>query len=145
MPEEVWPWLAQMGATRGGWYSYDAIDNGGCPSATRVRPELQHLGVGMVFPAVPGVTEGFTLLSFEVDRHLLLGWRAPSGELLVTWAFVLREMEGGATRLIVRARGAKAYPFYGMPRWLGRRIIPFGHFVMQRRQLLGIASRAEAL
>jgi len=142
---DVWPWLAQMGATRGGWYSYDAIDNGGYPSAARIIPELQHLAVGMVFPALPGIHEGFLLLAYEANRHLVLGWRSPSGELLATWAFVLREVEGGSTRLIVRVRGAQGYPFYGMPRWLGRRIIPLGHFVMQRKQLLGIAARAEAL
>jgi hypothetical protein len=35
-PERVWPWIAQMGAGRGGWYSWDAIDNGGAPSATGI-------------------------------------------------------------------------------------------------------------
>ena len=143
--EAVWPWLAQMGATRGGWYSYDAIDNGGHPSAARIIPELQHLAVGMVFPALPAIHDGFILLAFEANRHLILGWRSPSGELLVTWAFVLREIQGGSTRLIVRARAGQAYPFYGMPAWLGRRAIPVGHFVMQRKQLCGIAARAEAL
>ena len=28
-PEQVWPWIAQMGAGRAGWYSWDLIDNGG--------------------------------------------------------------------------------------------------------------------
>jgi hypothetical protein len=28
-PRDVWPWLAQMGAGRAGWYSYDRLDNGG--------------------------------------------------------------------------------------------------------------------
>lgn len=143
-PEDVWPWLAQMGATRAGWYSYDAIDNGGHPSATRVVPELQHLAPGMVFPALPGIHEGFILLEYDARRHLVLGWRSASGELLVTWSFVLRGIEGGSTRLIVRGRGGQAYPFYGMPAWLGRHVVPFGHFVMQRKQLLGIAARAEA-
>src|SRR5208337_2491441 len=27
-PRDVWPWLAQMGSGRAGWYSYDFIDNG---------------------------------------------------------------------------------------------------------------------
>jgi len=142
---DVWPWLAQMGATRGGWYSYDALDNGGHPSAHRVIPELQYLAIGMVFPALPAVSDGFILLDFETHRHLLLGWRTPAGELLVTWAFVLREMENGSTRLIVRARGSQGYSFHSMPSWLSRRFIPFVHFVMERRQMLGIAARAEAL
>jgi len=40
-PDQAWPWIAQMGAGRAGWYSWDAIDNGGTPSARRVVPELQ--------------------------------------------------------------------------------------------------------
>jgi hypothetical protein len=143
-PRDVWPWLAQMGAgSRAGWYSYDVIDNGGQPSAGRVVPELQPLTVGMVFPALPSATDGFVLLSYERERSLVLGWRSPNGAPLVTWAFVLREMEKGATRLIVRARGGPGYQFHAMPSWLAKRIVPFGHFVMQRKQLLGIAWRAE--
>ena len=26
-PEEIWPWLVQIGCKRAGWYSYDWIDN----------------------------------------------------------------------------------------------------------------------
>jgi len=40
-PERVWPWIAEMGAGRAGWYSWDAIDNGGAPISTRIVPELQ--------------------------------------------------------------------------------------------------------
>ncbi|HET6922694.1 MAG TPA: hypothetical protein VFI16_06060, partial [Anaeromyxobacteraceae bacterium] len=32
-PRTVWPWLAQMGAGRAGWYSCDILDNGGRRSA----------------------------------------------------------------------------------------------------------------
>jgi hypothetical protein len=39
--ERVWPWLAQMGAGRAGWYSYDWIDNGGHPSANAILPAYQ--------------------------------------------------------------------------------------------------------
>ena len=132
-----------MGAGRAGWYSYDVIDNGGRCSAFRIVPELQHLTVGMVFPALPGATDGFVLHSYEPERSLVLGWQSPDGAPLVTWAFVLREMEKGATRLVVRARGGAGYQFHAMPWWLAKRIVPFGHFVMQRKQLLGIALRAE--
>jgi hypothetical protein len=51
-PDQVWPWIAQMGAGRGGWYSWDRIDNGGTPSAMRVVPELQTVVPGDVMPAV---------------------------------------------------------------------------------------------
>src|SRR5688572_26132924 len=35
-PEQVGPWIAQMGSGRAGWYSWDAIDNGGRPSSTSI-------------------------------------------------------------------------------------------------------------
>lgn len=142
-PREVWPWLAQMGAgSRAGWYSYDFLDNGRQPSARHIVPELQSLTVGMVFPAVPGATDGFTLLAFEPERFLVLGWLSPDRSPLVTWAFVLRELAGG-TRLIVRARGGPAYAFHGLSPWISQRVIRLVHFVMQRKQLIGIADRAE--
>ena len=53
-PDSVWRWLVQMGAGRAGWYSYDWIDNGGRPSATKIVPELQHLAVGDIMPALAG-------------------------------------------------------------------------------------------
>jgi hypothetical protein len=143
-PEQVWPWLAQMGAgSRAGWYSYDFIDNGRRRSARRIAPELQRLTVGMTFPALPGATEGFTLVAYELGRSLVLGWRAPDGSYLTTWAFVLEKTPQGWTRLVVRARGGPGYQFHGLPWWVLRNIVPPGHFLMQRKQLLGIARRAE--
>jgi hypothetical protein len=133
-----------MGAgSRAGWYSYDFLDNGRRPSAARIVPELQHLAVGMTCPALPGMTEGFMVLASEPERFLILGWLSPQGRPLVTWTFVLEEVEPGSTRLIVRARGGPGYHFHGLPWWLTRRIVPVVHFITQRKQLLGIASRAE--
>jgi len=101
-PREVWPWLAQMGAGRGGWYSYDRLDNGGEHSAIRIIPQFQHLTRDMIFPALPGAIDGFTVASFEPEQFLVLGWKAPDGSWLVTWTFVLQILRDGATRLIVR-------------------------------------------
>jgi hypothetical protein len=140
---DVWPWLAQMGAgARAGWYSYDFFDNGCRPSVSHIVPELQSLRVGMVFPALPGATEAFTLLSYQPERFLVLGWRSPEGLPLATWAFVLEQRQQ-TTRLLVRARGAADYSFHGLPRWLSRYVIRLVHFMMQRKQLLEIAERVE--
>jgi len=142
-PRDVWPWLVQMGAgSRGGWYSYDWLDNGRRPSASRIVPALQHPAVGDIFPAMPGMTEGFTLLAIEPERTLMLGWLAPDGTPEVTWTFVLDEVTPGVTRLLVRARGGPGYRFHGLPLMLTRVVVRVVHFIMQRKQLLGIASRA---
>jgi uncharacterized protein YndB with AHSA1/START domain len=144
-PHEVWPWLVQMGAGRAGWYSYDFIDNGRRPSARRIVPELQHAEVGATFPAMPGITDGFTVLQVDPGRSLVLGWVPPGRSApMTTWAFVLEETDAGSTRLIVRARGASDYqPPFGLPRWTTSTLVRWGHGVMQRKQLLGIAERAE--
>lgn len=144
-PEQVWPWLAQMGAGRAGWYSYDAIDNGGKRSAERIIPELQTIEVGYLFPWLPGASEGFILLACEPGHALVLGAPAPDGSTIVTWAFVLEARTDGTSRLIVRARGSRAYRLHGLPEWVTRWLVPPGHFVMQRKQLLGIARRAELM
>jgi membrane protease YdiL (CAAX protease family) len=144
-PRSVWPWLAQMGAgSRAGWYSYDFLDNGRRPSARRIVPELQQVTEGMIFPALPGMTEGFTVLACAPERSLILGWILADGTPMTTWAFVLEARNDDSTRLVVRARAGAGYEFHGLPRWLTRRIVPILHFIMQRKQLIGVAKRAES-
>ncbi len=138
---EIWPWLAQMGAgNRAGWYSHDFIDNSGRRSAEQIMPELQNLAIGTLFPALPGVTDGFNVLQYESDISLVLGWLPTTNDApIMTWAFVLEKTKDGNTRLLVRARGGQNYRFHHLPMWL----IRLGHFIMQRKQLHGIARRAE--
>ena len=144
---EVWPWLAQMGAgSRAGWYSYDRIDNGGRRSNERIARDLQSIAVGTVFPALPGATDGFTVVECQPESSLVLGWApAPNAAPAVTWAFVLEEVDNETHAPDRSARGARGYRFYGVPPWIGGPFIRLGHFVMERKQLLGIAERAELL
>ena len=90
-PGEVWPWLAQMGSGRAGWYAYDFIDNGGQRSAEQILPEYQDIGVGSLFPALPGVTHVFLVARCEPAHSLVLSWRLPNGKYQTTWAFVLEQ------------------------------------------------------
>jgi hypothetical protein len=143
-PARIWPWLVQMGAGRAGWYSYDRIDNGGVRSLERLAPELQHIELGGLMPWLPGATEGFQILDFQNERYLTLGWAPKSGDpVRMTWTFFLNAIENETTRLVVRARAAKGYRFQGLPPRFS--ILPalFAHTIMQRKQLLGIAARAQ--
>src|SRR5215831_2205624 len=48
-PRDVWPWLVQIGQGRGGFYSYDALENlvrCDIHSADRIIPQLQQLDPG---------------------------------------------------------------------------------------------------
>jgi len=141
---EVWPWLAQMGSGRAGWYAYDFIDNGGRPSAERILPEFQNVGVGTILPALPGAKDVFVVVRCEPEHSLVLAWQSPNGTYLTTWAFVLERPEPNRTRLIVRGRVAPSYSPYGLPLWLIKLTAPRAHAIMERKQLLGIQRRAEA-
>jgi hypothetical protein len=132
-PHDLWPWLIQMGAGRAGWYSYDSLDNGGHRSSREIVPEFQKISVGTLFPALPGMTDVFFVLDYKPEQYLVLG-AEPS-----TWAFILEPAGPNRTRLITRARGAAAYSLHGLPLTFLRLI----HFIMQRKQLLEIARRAE--
>ena len=45
-PEQIWPWIVQMGYSKAGFYGFDKLDNGGNPSAEHIIPEYQNLKVG---------------------------------------------------------------------------------------------------
>jgi hypothetical protein len=83
------------------------------------------------------------VLAVEPGASLVLGWRTPDGQAMTTWAFVLERADNSTTRLITRCRANPQYPFFGLPRLIGDPIVRAVHFVMQRKQLLGIAHRAE--
>lgn len=55
-PEQVWPWIVQMGQGRGGFYSYEALEDlVGCKihNASRIVPEWQDLKVGVLSGCTP--------------------------------------------------------------------------------------------
>ena len=77
-PEQVWPWIAQIGYHgygRAGWYALDLADNDGVPSAWEIIPAFQHPQVGQVIGE-----EGFTIRAIEPDRLLLLSYHFPRTE-----------------------------------------------------------------
>lgn len=65
----IWPWLAQMGFGRAGWYSYDTLDMRG-PSARAIVPEWQGLAIGQTMRTWPG--GGFEVVQVEPDHALVL-------------------------------------------------------------------------
>jgi hypothetical protein len=136
-PERILPWLLQVGVTRGGWYSYDLLDNLGRPSAREIIPELQSLAVGDVVPISPDGRQGFTVLALDLPRSMLWG-TVPD----VTWLWLMEARPDGSTRVITRIR--MRY------RWLSPSIafsllIEFADIWMIRRMLLNLRERAESL
>ena len=137
-PQEVWPWLVQIGCLRAGFYSNDLLDNLGHPSAREVIPQLQALEVGqwVSMSPTPSAVTAFAVEAFEVNRWLL--WRKPDS----TWVWVLTDLPHGQTRLVTRVltRYEWSKPLSAL---LGVALLELGDFAMMRRMLLGIKERAE--
>lgn len=141
-PAAVWPWLVQMGYGRGGLYTYDWLDvrlgvlDG--PSASSVLPQFQNLAVGDTIPI--GNDPGWPVAALDRERTPVLDIRRP--RLHITWSFLLTSLAGGRTRLVLRYRGLVQPRLAKVPLYA---LIDAGEFLMTRRMLLGIRTRAERL
>ena len=141
---QVWPWIAQLGQGRGGFYSYDFLENlAGCDihSADRVVPRWQDITIGDTVKLAPAV--GLDVAALEEGRSLVLRGGVPMGNASppydFTWAWVLRDEPDGTSRLLVRERYAYTRP------WARFIVEPAEtvSFVMTQKMLRGIRDRAE--
>jgi hypothetical protein len=132
--EQVWPWLAQLGYGRAGWYSYDWLDNDGQPSATQIRPEWQHLRPGDRILMMPEA--GFDVVEVE-DGHYFTA-RAP--DQTMSWCLAVEPLDHRSCRLISRWRACWHITLASAV-WIA--LSDPGAFIMERRMLLGIKARAE--
>jgi hypothetical protein len=139
-PEDIWPWLVQIGFGRAGWYSYDLFDNLGRHSSERVVVDLQHIQVGDLVPLGPGEKSGMFVKGFVVNRSMLW-WTGKNGQ--TTWAWGLYPIPGGATRLVTRVRTPFSWAQPMSAVWLV--LTEVADFPMMRKSLLGIKRRAETL
>lgn len=131
-PEEVWPWLLQMGYKRAGFYSYDFLDNDGIPSAKTILPEYQGLKVGDMVPL--SASESARVTALKPNSHLLLIFKQD----VFSWAWGLYPTAEGGTRLVCRLRWRAG----GMRTQL---MLEAFEIIMMREHLLGLKHRAEAL
>lgn len=155
--ERVWPWLAQIGQGRGGFYSFDALENLlGCNihSVDRILPEHQNLGVGDIVRSGKDQHICWVVMDLDPPHHLILqGAGTPAnvavpdvvdevpdrGYAASTWQWVLEPIAGGRnTRVIVRQRCT-----YSPRQALLWHIVEPLNFVMEREMLRGLKARAE--
>jgi hypothetical protein len=139
----VWPWLAQIGEGRGGFYSYSWLERlagARIHNASTVHSEWQDIHVGdtvwlarrygdrarQVIAKVKPRSH-LVLMSPEDYQRVRRGERA-SG----SWGFHLRR-QNGWTRLIVRGSGGLVgHTWFDVP-----------HFIMEQQMMRGIRRRAE--
>ena len=149
-PEVVWPWVAQIGADRAGFYSYAALENlVGCNvrNAERIHPEWQEReGTTLVLhPKAPPLSivearPGGHLVAFgppdEEARVAGRPWVAAS------WLLMVAPLGAGSSRVISRYRVAHSGDRRTRLAFGPALLEPIG-FAMDRRMLIGIRDRAE--
>ena len=140
-PEEVWPWLLQMGYGRAGFYGYDLLENAGSPeglrSADEIIPRFQNFVVGDRVPI--SAVANMTFHSIEPNRHLIwLGSDTPNPGAF-TWA--MYSQDGDRTRLLSRIRWT--YHPTSVSIFALQLFTEFADHVAVRKVLQGIKQRVE--
>ncbi|HSF14287.1 MAG TPA: hypothetical protein VLK65_01895 [Vicinamibacteria bacterium] len=144
-PEEVWPWVAQIGADRGGFYSYQWLENvAGCDvkNAETIHPEWVHLeGDELVLhPKLP------PLKVVLVEPGCYFVAYAPRQEgspwVSASWLFLVEPLDAGRSRFTSRFRSDCSDDLVTRLAYGPLITEPVG-FVMDRRMLLGVKERAE--
>ena len=103
-PEQVWPWLVQLGKQRAGWYLPRAVERLLPPArraARSIEPRWQGLAVGERIPDYGGPEEFFEAVEVQPARHLV--YRSERGRMQVSWAITLTATATG-TRVHLRLR-----------------------------------------
>jgi hypothetical protein len=112
-PEQIWPWLVQLGKHRAGWYLPRSLERFLLPNRRAARtldPRWQRLRVGDVIPDYGGRHETFEVAAIEPVRALV--YRSTRGRMEVSWSLTLTPADRGtaaaatsrATRVHLRLR-----------------------------------------
>lgn len=142
-PAEIWPWLVQIGQGRGGFYSFELLENMiGCDihNADRIMPEFQQLAVGdsiKLHPQAPGIP----VVLVDSANAIAMGVSDDNQFQAASWLFLIRASDSTTSRLIARFRSGYS-PTLGNV-LLQRIFVQPTSLFMQKRMLLGIKQRVE--
>lgn len=104
-PNGVWPWFAQLGRRRAGWYMprwIEAVIPPGKRALRHLDPALQDLTVGDVIPDWGGRDATFEIVTHDPPHTLV--HRSTRGRLRISWAITLTDDTPGRTRVHLRFR-----------------------------------------
>jgi hypothetical protein len=137
--EKIWPWLLQIGQDRGGFYSYNWIENSiglDIHNIYHIVPKLQHLEVGDT--VMLGPSAGMTVVVLEPGQSIV--YQLPSDQLMqqITWAFILYPLDSKTTRLIIRMRMD-----ISVLSKTSLLLFDPGHFIMERKMMYCIKECVE--
>ena len=142
LPEQIYPWIVQLGAEKGGWYSYEWFETNvlRCQNtnADRIHEEWQGLKVGGKVKMCPdeNMPPAYEVARMDPDQAIVLGHQ-DGDQWVEVWQFVLVPQQDGSTRLVIRSRSEMGGWFWNIMR-------P-GEFIMMRGMMQGIKERAEAM
>ncbi|ACF13434.1 conserved hypothetical protein [Chloroherpeton thalassium ATCC 35110] len=143
--EKIWPWIAQIGQGRGGFYSYEMLENAiGCDihNADKILPEYQNLKIGDTITLHPK-NQPLQVAKLVPNKLLVLCGHNEDGSIVEsTWGFYLIDNPNGGTRLIVRGRYQYGDNFLSNV-LLGPGLLEPVNFVMSRKMMDGIKNLAE--
>lgn len=134
--EIIFRWLCQLKVAP---YSYDLIDNFGYKSPDNLSPEAAFLTIGDTFMTI------FELLEWEPNHSVTLRLKSGSrseklfGKLVITYLIFPQHIT--EQRLIAKIRIKYPKGLYG---FLVRQILPFGDWIMMRKQLLTLKKYSES-
>lgn len=146
-PATVWPWIAQLGDTRGGYYSYTFIENQVGALTGAADYNVVYVNADRIHPEWQNPQPGDSLIqsvlqvhAVEPGRYLLANSLDPS---VMNWVWLWHiepVAQGQQTRLVVRmaieTSAEMANPVAGF-------VMDIGGFVMEQNMLQGIKVRAE--
>jgi len=104
-PSTVWPWLAQIGKARAGWYLPRAVERfvpRGRRAARRLDPRIAPLEVGQTIADWGG--RDATLTVAHVETPHMLVFESRRGRTSFSWALVLADLGDDRTRVHSRVR-----------------------------------------
>jgi hypothetical protein len=139
-PEKVWPWIAQIGDERGGFYSYTFIENlmmgeEVYHNANAILPQFQNPqpGEGLVMDAMQ-------VHDLEPGKWLLAAETSEKGDFDWVWLWHVEPVGSEQTRLLVRQAMRLSL---GTSNAVLTTLTDLGSFVMDRRMIEGLKLRAE--
>lgn len=137
---DVWKWLIQLGADRGGFYSYEFIEKAlGYETRTQnsIKPKFKEIAVGDLVRGSSDEKSSIIPYNFRV-----LYVKPEETFVLDKWGtFLLEAVNSRQTRLIIRSQEVEnSNPWLKTANYIA---VPL-HFIMERRMLMGIKARVEA-
>jgi len=153
--ERVWPWIAQIGQDRGGFYSYTSLENivgAEMKNAEEIHPEWQHRDIGdKVWLGARSKFDGkacMIVARWVPGKNLVLvappDWeQITSGKTAehTVWSFILEPISPKSCRLIARSLGGPGHT--AAEKLANYMFWEPAHFIMERGMMLGIKTRVE--